>query len=173
MLQIQIEQFWLNDVDKEPSHYNTTSKKQYCVGVSSVSHGYLIFLAKNYNAKYQECVDKQFFPGLHNRPPEHLSPQDYPKMACDDCVRRAEGKEGLTYILCAHLPKFAFFQQVTRQFNLGFKRPGSDQCEECNTHHNKIVLYRAMGRHRETDAIEDDTKTVFSNTIPARNPFSV
>ena len=174
MLQTQIEQFWLNDVEKEPSHYNATSKKQHCVDVSSVSHGFLIFLAQNFNTKYQECVDAQFFPGLHKRPPEHLAPDQYPEMACDECIQAAEGK---AYIACPHIPKFSFFQKVTRQFNLGFKRPGSDQCEECNSHHNKIVLYRAMGRHRVADAIEDRLQrhkdSLFDHHTRAQSFFSL
>ena len=42
MLRDKIGNFWINDVDKEGSQYDSTSKKQRCVNVSSVAHGWFI-----------------------------------------------------------------------------------------------------------------------------------
>ena len=155
MLCEKIENFWLNEVDKEPSHYDSTSKKQHCVGVSSVAHGWLIFLARYFPAKYNECVVKNYFPRVNKRVPDDLQQQqDVPIIACEECIQASTTKE-LTQVVCPHMPKFPFFQSVAHTFNLGFKRPGSDQCEKCNSHHNRIALLRAMGRHNAADDVED------------------
>ena len=154
LLRKRIEKFWLHDVEKEPSHYCSTKGKQWCVGVTSVSHGFLMFLVKYFTDKFNECVAKQYFPGLHKNLPPSLRPHNVPVMACDDCIAAADGNN-LAQVVCPHMPKFNFFYEVTRTFNLGFKRPGSDQCEKCNALHDRIVLLRAMGRHDEADGVED------------------
>ena len=107
LLREQIKKFWLNDVDKEPSHYCSTKGKQWCVGVTSVSHGFLMFLGKYFTDKFNECVAKQYFPGLHKNLPPSLRPHDVPVMACDDCIAVADGNN-LAQVVCPHMPKFNF-----------------------------------------------------------------
>ena len=143
-MQERIENFWMHEVDKEPSHYDSLSTKQHCVGVSSSSHGYLIFLARYFPDKYAECVEAQYFPGVSKTAPEWLKPEDVPVMACDVCITLARAKQS-KHVVCPHIPKPRFFRMVASRFKLGFKRPGSDQCEECNTYYDRIVLLRAMG----------------------------
>ena len=147
-----IDNFWKNEVDHEPSHYNSTSVTQTIIGINSVAHGWLVFMAKHFNDKYNECVAKSYFPGITPRVPSNLGVEDVPKIACEDCISRASNK---IQVVCKHIPKLTFFKQVTGTFKLTLKRPGSDQCERCNTLHNRIALHRALGRHADADAEED------------------
>ena len=154
-LRMMIESFWLNDVDQEPTHYDSTSNTQICTSVSSAAHGYLTFMAKYFQDKYLECVEKQYFPGLSKRMPSSMLPTtEVPKLSCADCIARSSSK-GLTQTVCSHIPKYGFFKSVTSTFKLVFKRPGTDQCEKCNSLHDKMVLLRAMGRLDEADDIEE------------------
>ena len=153
-LRVKVEHFWLKEVDTEPSHYSSTSTKQRVIDVTSVAHGWLVFLGRHFPEKYQECVDKHFFPGLHKRAPEQLQHEDVPIIACKACITRASTLN-LSQIVCSHIPKFTFFQAVTRTFNIGFKRPGTDQCEQCNTLHRRIQMARALGRHDRADQMEE------------------
>ena len=154
-LRTKIDHFWTKDCDMEPSHYSSISRKQKCVGVNSMAHGFLIFLGRNFPEKYAECKEKQYFPGLNKTRPSSLRDEDVPIMACDACIAGAAAKN-LKQVVCSHLPKFRFFSRVTAKYNLTFKRPGTDQCEQCNKHHGRIALYRAMGRDAEADAVEDE-----------------
>ena len=63
----KIEKFWIDEVEKEPSHYDSVSTKQRCVEVSSMTHGFLIFLSKHFPSKYRECIDAQYFPDISVR----------------------------------------------------------------------------------------------------------
>lgn len=112
--------------------------------MSSCAHGFLIFLAKYFPDKYTQCVQAQYFPGVSKRVPEWLQPADVPIMACSDCISVARDKQ-LKRIVCPHVPKLGLFTEVAATFKLGFKRPGSDQCEQCNTYNDRIVVLRAMG----------------------------
>ena len=153
-LRAKIERFWNEEVETEPSHYCATSTKLRVVDVNSARHGWLIFLARHHPEQYQRCVEAMYFPGMHRRTPEFIPPENLPIMACDACIQRAADSK-VSQIVCSHVSKLTFFLAVTRTFNLGFKRPGTDQCEKCNTLHDRIMLYRAMGRHDEADAHED------------------
>ena len=154
VLRKKIENFWINEVEHQPSHYNATSTTQTIVGVNSIAHGWLIFLAKHFNAKYEECVSKCYFPGFTPHIPSSLPEQDVPVIACADCIDSAHRKS-LSQVICPHIPKLGFFKSVTSTFDLTLKRPGSDQCEKCNTLHNRIALQRALGQHADADAAED------------------
>ena len=153
-LRDKVDRFWTDDIETEPSHYSSTKRKQKCVGVSSMTHGYLIFLAKYFPDKYAECKSKQFFPGVNMHRPASLSTSDVPVLACIDCVTHATAKN-LQLVVCPHLPKFGFFKRATAKYNLTFKKPATDQCEQCNRLHSQIALLRAMGRDNEADAAED------------------
>ena len=111
-LRAMIDSFWKNDVDKQPSHYDANSTSLICTGVSSATHGYLMFMSKYFPEKYLECVEKQYFPGISNRPPPSLSSEDLPKLSCPACIARSE-HNNLTQTVCAHVPKYEFFKDVT------------------------------------------------------------
>ena len=176
VLRDRIDNFWRCDVNLQPSHYDSTSTTQYCVNVSSASHGWLMFMSTNFPDKYNECVRAQYFPGLTRRLPASLQPQDVPIVACDECIASCDqGKQ----VVCPHIPKFSFFKQCTSTFQLVFKRPGSDQCEKCNSLHDRIVVLRALGRQDEADAIEDrlmkheeDLSNHHNNASAFRNAIS-
>ena len=153
-LRERIENFWFKEVDKEPSHYDSVSTKQRCIDVSSTSHGYIIFLSRHCNEKYQECLSKHFFPRLTVRPPAGLAAGDIPVMACARCIADSKAKD-LKICLCPRIPKFPFSQDVSSTFELTFKRPGSDQCEKYNILHDRMSVLRALGRHDDADEIED------------------
>ena len=130
-----------------------------CVDLGSAAHGFLVWSFWQSTTKVSmmndECVKKQFFSGLSKRKPASLADVDVPHMACDDCIFSSTSRDKVQ-IVCPHIPKFRFFERVTSGFKLTFKRPGSDQCEKCNSLHNKILLLRAMGRHDEADNVEDN-----------------
>ena len=107
-LRSKIDNFWTKDVELKPSHYTATSRKEKCVGVNSVSHGFLIFLTKHFPQKYEECKSKQYFPGLNAHRPDSLCDEDVPIMSCDTCISSATAIS-LTRVICEHVPKFRFF----------------------------------------------------------------
>ena len=154
VLRQQISNFWLSEVDLQPSHYDSVSTKQLVVGINSIAHGWLIFLAKHFHDKYTECVNAKYFPGVTPRIPSSLPAADVPVIACDDCKHTASSKS-LSQVVCPHIPKLGFFKSVTGTFQVTFRRPGSDQCEKCNSLHTKIALHRALGLHEQADAEED------------------
>lgn len=151
-MRTRIEKFWTTEVDTEPSHYDSTSTKLKVIGITSQAHGWLTFLCKYFHDKYKECVDAQYFPGLSVRRPDSLLADQVPVIACQACISASALREAVQ-IVCPHIPKLRFWQRVTSTFDLRFKRPGADQCEACNSLHNKILLLQAMGRHKEADVV--------------------
>ena len=73
-------------------------------------------------------------------------------MSCDECIA-SSFRSKLSQVVCPHVSKLSFFKNVTKKYNLSFKRSDSDQCEECNKLHPKIILLRTMGRHDEANSI--------------------
>ena len=112
-VRVMIDNFWKNEVEHEPSHYNSTSVTQTVTNINSVTHGWLVFLAKHFNDKYNECVSKRYFPGITPRVPSELGAQDVPKIACGDCIARQSNK---SQVVCPHIPKLSFFKHVTGAF---------------------------------------------------------